>query len=131
MLQEIRKDIVATFLLQKSNLTDVQLDTILASDREGNLDFKRGLREKGRVSKGSFARTLSQGHDNIESSVYTLFLLAYLDLVPQESLNQFSRTAKMLAQLKEAEAGNDDLLRVIEAMEAFVSGFGRKRKVIL
>jgi hypothetical protein len=131
MLQEIRKDIVATFLLQKSNLTDVQLDTILASDREGNLDFKRGLREKGRVSKGSFARTLSQGHDNIESSVYTLFLLAYLDLVPQESLNQFSRTAKMLAQLKEAEAGKDDLMRVIEAMEGFVSGFDRKRKVIL
>jgi hypothetical protein len=109
----------------------VQLDTILASDREGNLDFKRGLREIGRVSKGSFARTFNQGHDNIESSVYTLFLLAYLDLVPQESLNQFSRTAKMLAQLKEAEAGRDDLLRVIEAMEGFVSGFGRKRKVIL
>ena len=61
MLQEIRKDIVATFLLQKSNLTDVQLDTILASDREGNLDFKRGLREKGRVSKGSFARNLESG----------------------------------------------------------------------
>jgi len=37
----------------------------------------------------------------------------------------------MLAQLKEAEAGRDDLLRVIEAMEGFVSGFGRKRKVIL
>ena len=68
MLEEIRKDIVATFLLQKSNLTEVQLDTILAADREGNLDFKRGLREKGRVSKGSFARTLNQGHDNIESS---------------------------------------------------------------
>ena len=131
MLQEIRKDVVATFLLQKSNLTDVQLDTILASDREGNLDFKRGLREKGRVSKGSFARTLNQGHGNIESSVYTLFLLAYLDLVPQESLNQFSRTAKMLAQLKEAGASRDDLMRVIEAMEGFVGSFGRKRKVIL
>ena len=131
MLQEIRKDVVATFLLQKSNLTDVQLDTILASDREGNLDFKRGLREKGRVSKGSFARTLNQGHDNIESSVYTLFLLAYSVSVPQESLNQFSRTAKMLAQLKEAEGSKDDLMRVIEAMEGFVSGFGRKRKVIL
>jgi hypothetical protein len=131
MLGEIRKDIVATFLLQKSNLTEVQLDTILASDREGNLDFKRGLREKGSVSKGSFARTLNQGHNNIESSVYTLFLLAYLDLVQQESLSQFSRTVRMLAQLKEADASRQDLLRVIEAMESFVSSFGRKRKVIL
>jgi len=131
MLEEIRKDIVATFLLQKSALTEVQLDTILASDREGSLDFKRGLREKGRVSKGSFARTLNQGQSNVESSIYTLFLLAYLDLVPQESLTQFSRTVRMLVQLKGVEVKRDDLLRVIEAMQEFVSGFGRKRKVIL
>ncbi|HVB12023.1 MAG TPA: hypothetical protein VNE86_02745 [Nitrososphaerales archaeon] len=131
MLEEIRKDIVATFLLQKSTLTEVQLDTILASDREGNLDFKRGLREKGRVSKGSFARTLNQGQYNVESSIYTLFLLAYLDLVPQESLTQFSRNVRMLAQLKNAEAKRDDLLRVIGAMREFVNDFARKRKVIL
>ena len=131
MLEEVRNDIVAAFLLEKSALTEVQLDTILASDREGNLDFKRGLREKGMVSKGSFARTLNQGQDNIESSIYTLFLLAYLDLAPQESLTQFSRTVRMLTQLKDAEAKRDDLLRVIGAMQEFVSGFGRKRKVIL
>lgn len=131
MLEEIRKDIVATFLLYESSLTEAQLDTILASHREGNLDFKRGLREKGKVSKGSFVRTLNQSRDNIESSVYTLFLLAYLDLIPSESVAQFSRTARMLSQLKGAEANRDDLLRVIEAMQEFVSGFGRKRKVIL
>lgn len=131
MLEEIRKDTVATFLLQKSNLTEVQLDTILASDREGNLDFKRGFRENRRVSKGSFARTLNQGHSNIESSVYTLFLLAYLNLVPSESLAQFSRTSRMLSQLKEARADRGDLIRVIEAMQEFVHGFGRNRKVIL
>ena len=131
MLQQIRNDVVATFLLQKSNLTEAQLDTLLASDREGNLDFKRGLREKGRVSKGSFARTLNQGHSNVESSIYTLFLLAYLRLVPAESLAQFSRTARMLTQLREARATREDLFRVMEAMQEFVGGFSRKRKVIL
>ena len=76
VLEEVRNDIVAEFLLEKSALTEVQLDTILASDREGNLDFKRGLREKGMVSKGSFARTLNQGQDNIESSIYTFLRLS-------------------------------------------------------
>lgn len=131
MLEDIRKDIVATFLLRKSNLTETQLDTILASDREGNLDFKRTLREKGSVSKGSFARTLDQGQRNIESSVYTLFLLAYLNLVPIETLTQLSRNSRMLAQLKEVRATHGELLRVIEAMQEFVSGLGKKRKVIL
>ena len=46
MLEDIRSDTIATFLLQKSNLTEVQLDTILASEEIGSLDFKRGLREK-------------------------------------------------------------------------------------
>ncbi len=131
MLGEIRKDVVAMFLLQKSNLTEVQLDTILASDSKGNLEFKSGLREKGKVSKGSFARTLNQGYANIESSLYTLFLLAYLDLVPAENITQFSRTTGMLSQLKSAEPTREDVLQVIEAMQEFVHGFSRKRKVIL
>ena len=77
MLEEIRNNPLANFLLKNSNLTDAQLDTILASEIEGNLQFKSGLREKGRVSKGSFARSLVQARDNVKSSVYTFFLLAY------------------------------------------------------
>jgi hypothetical protein len=132
MLEDVRKDLVANFLLRKSALTEAQLDTILASEREGNLNFKSTLREKGKVSKGAFARTLKQGEENIRSSVYTLFLLAYLDLLPPERLDQLSRTTRMLAQLKSARAEPDDMLKVIEAMEDFVQGFARKkRKVIL
>lgn len=131
MLEDVRNDIIASFLLQKSVLTEVQLDTILASDVNGNLEYRSGLREKGKVSKGAFARTLGQGRKNIESSVYTLLLASYLNLVSPESLTQFSRTSGMLAQLRDAGADREDLLRVIEAMQQFVRGFVRKRKVIL
>ena len=131
MLEDVRNDIIASFLLQKSALTEVQLDTILASDVEGNLEYRSGLREKGKVSKGAFARTLAQGRKNIESSVYTLLLASYLNLVLPESLTQFSRTSRMLTQLRDAGADREDLLRVIEAMQQFVRGFVRKRKVIL
>lgn len=131
MIEELRKDTIAAFLLKSSNLTEVQLDTLLASNNEGTLDFKASLREKRRVSKGSFARTLNQGYANIESSLFTLFLLAYLDLLPPEKIAQLSRTTRMLTQLKSANPTKDDTLRVIEAMEEFAQGFGRKRKVIL
>jgi len=132
MLAEVRKDPVASFLLRKSALTDAQLDTILSAGKEGNLDFKRGLREKGRVSKGSFARTLKQSERNIESSIYTLFLLAYLGIVPPENFAQFSRTTKILGQLKDAEPTGEDLQRVMQAMENFARGFSNaNRKIIL
>jgi hypothetical protein len=132
MLEEIRNDPVANFLLQKSNLTDAQLDTILASEAEGNLHFKSGLREKGRVSKGSFSRSLGQARGNIKSSIYTFFLLAYLDLIPKEGLDQFYRTGKMIGELKNAEPTQADLMKVIGAMEQFVGRFAEgKRKFIV
>jgi len=132
MLEDIRSDTIATFLLQKSNLTEAQLDTILASEEVGNLDFKRGLREKQKVSKGSFARTLKQARGNVEASLYTIFLLSYLDLVRQENVGQFVRNARMLGELKSANPKSEDLLKVMEAMEDYTQTFARgKRKLIL
>ena len=123
MLEDLRNDAVVNFLLSKSNLTEVQLDTILASAREGNLNIKRTLREKGPVSKGAFARTLKQAYVNIESSVYTLFLLVYLEQISSEKMAQLGRTARMLSQLKEANISRGDSERVIRAMEQFVRDF--------
>jgi hypothetical protein len=132
MLQDIRSDTIATFLLQKSNLTEVQLDTILASEEIGSLDFKRGLREKHKVSKGSFARTLKQAHENVEASIYTIFLLSYLDLVRPESVGQFIRNTRMLGELKNAKPRREDLLKVIEAMEGYAQSFAKgKQKLIV
>lgn len=130
MLEDLRSDAVVNFLLSKGNLTEVQLDTILASDREGNLNTKRALREKGPVSKGAFARTLKQGYTNIESSVYTLFLLAYLKQISSDKMAQLGRTARMLSQLREASPSRVDSERVIRAMQEFVRDF-RGQKVIL
>jgi hypothetical protein len=132
MLGEIRNNSFANFLLKNSNLTDAQLDTILASETEGNLQFKSGLREKGRVSKGSFARSLVQARDNVKSSIYTFFLLAYLDLIPEDGIAQLYRTGKMIGELKAAEASDDDLQKVITAMEQFAERFASgKRKFIV
>ena len=132
MLEEIRKDTLATFLLRKCNITEVQLDTLLASKEEGNLDFKRALREKRKVSKGAFSRTLKQGRGNIESSVYTIFLLSYLDLITPGNVNQLVRNARMLAELKEVEPTEEDKVKVMEAMEDYAQSFSSvKRKIIL
>jgi len=132
MLEEIRKDTVATFLLRKSGITEVQLDTLLASKEEGNLDYKRTLREKRKVSKGAFSRTLKQARQNLEASLYTIFLLSYLDLINQSDVNHLVRNTRMLSELKEARPAIEDQMRVIEAMEDYVQSFATgKRKLIV
>jgi hypothetical protein len=132
MLEEIRKDTIATFLLRKSNITEVQLDTLLASKEEGNLDFKSTLREKRKVTKGAFSRTLKQARHNIEASIYSIFLLSYLDLITPSNVTQLVRNSRMLGELKEAKPTNEEQLRVMEAMEDFVQTFSSsKRKLIV
>lgn len=132
MLEGIRKDTIATFLLHKCNLTEVQLDTLLASKEEGNLDFKRTLREKRKVSKGAFERTLKQARYNIESSLYTIFLLSYLDLINQSDVSHLVRNTRMLSELKEARPLMADQMKVMDAMEEYAQMFANSnRKVIL
>jgi len=127
MLEEIRKDTLATFLLRKSNITEVQLDTLLASKEEGNLDFKRTLREKHKVTKGAFSRTLKQARRNVEASIYSVFLLSYLDLISQANVSQLVRNVRMLGELKEAKPTTEEQMQVMEAMEDFVQSFSSSR----
>ncbi len=131
MLQDIRKDTLATFLLRKSNITEVQLDTLLASKEEGNLDHKRMLREKRKVTKGAFARTLKQARHNVEASIYTVFLLSYVNLIGQESVNRIVRNARMLGELKEARPTTEEQIKVMEAMEEYVQSFASGRRNII
>jgi hypothetical protein len=132
LLDEIRKDSIATFLLRKSNITEVQLDTLLASRAEGNLEFKSSLREKRKVTKGAFDRTLKQAQHNAEASVYSIFLLSYLNLISPTAVNQLVRNTRMLAELKAASPGAEDQLRVLEAMQEFVETFATvERKLIV
>ena len=130
----MRNDPIVSFLLQKSSLTVVQLDTIMAAQMRGNLVAKISSREKSKVSKGAFVRTLHQGQENIESSIYTLMLVVYLGLVPQEKFDQFLKTQRIVSKVRELEADRENILRLINGLQEFVEDFSGKRggrKVIL
>lgn len=129
----MRNDPIVAFLLQKSSLTSTQLDTIMAAQISGNLALKIVSRERKQVSKGAFVRTLRQGQENIESSIYSLMLVVYLGLVPQEKFDQFLKTQRIISKVKDLEPDRENTLRLINGLQEFVEEFsGRKgRKVIL
>lgn len=134
LIEKIRNDPIVSFLLQKSSLTMTQLDTIMAAQMSGNLDTKISSREKTKVSKGAFVRTLHQGQGNVESSIYTLMLVVYLGLVPQEKFDQFLKTQRIVSKVKELEPDPENILRLINGLQDFVEDFSGKRvgrKVIL
>jgi hypothetical protein len=77
---------------------------------------------------------LHQARGNIESSIYTLMLVAYLGLVPQEKFDQFLKTQRIVSRVKELEPDRENILGLINGIQEFVedlSGKREGRKVIL
>jgi hypothetical protein len=95
-IKEISKDPVIKILVENSNLTKIQLETFLINlltdemtENKIKYDEKAKLRIKGKVSRGSFNRTLKQSQKNIISSIYTILLLGYLGIFDSPSLSQY------------------------------------------
>jgi hypothetical protein len=96
-------DPITKLLAEHSNLTQVQLETLLidyladgfggkqldyqtkATLRENRLTYQR---HKG-VSRGAFNRSLAQARKNVTKSIFTLVLLGYLGLFETPSLKRY------------------------------------------
>jgi hypothetical protein len=125
LIEDWRSDPVFSFLLSRSSLTETQLDTLLLSQLDEKLAVKAAQRGK-RVSKGAFLRTLRQCQFNVEASLYTLFLIGYVGLLPQGKYNQLARTGELLSRLKETQPSGEELSALKAAMQDFVEQFSGK-----
>jgi hypothetical protein len=110
----IQNDATLQQLIERTNLTRTQLDTyIIHKESEGmSLGDQLALRDGSRVSMGSFMRTLQQSRRNIKEAAYTLVVLGYLDLLPEEVIMALIKIGKSIKEknLRERE-------HVIEALE--------------
>jgi hypothetical protein len=131
MLNSLRKDVLLSFLCKKCSLTEVQLDTILSSQINGNLKDKISHRDNHDITVGSFVRTLRQAQSNVESSVYTLLLFSYIGLTRPEDLQSLAKLASMISQIKDTPIETNDISRLISAIKEFGETLSGKRKLIV
>lgn len=118
---ETLRDLVLSKLLDQSNLTKTQFETILVDQLGSDLANKTLTREEmtylrqvgGKISRGAFFRTLQQARSNISESIHTVLLLGYSGLLESPSLAPFLEASERLRsqteQLKE-DARNDPML---------------------
>src|SRR5262245_38111144 len=91
-------------LLERSNLTRAQFETILLDQIGSDMADKRLTREemtqfrrKGRkTSRGAFNRTLRQARENVAESVHTVLLLGWSGLLDSPSLAPFVEASERL-----------------------------------
>lgn len=97
-------DPIAKILSKSSNLTKIQLETLLIDILAENIagkslkyDEKARLRLlKEEISRGAFNRTLKQAKKNVIKSIYTIILLGYLGIFESTQLDPYIEVASKL-----------------------------------
>jgi len=97
-------DPIGKILMENSNLTKTQLETLLIDVLAENI-AKKSLKyeEKGRlrstkagVSRGAFNRTLRQARTNVIQAIYTVLLLGYLGVFEGTRLDSYLEISNKL-----------------------------------
>jgi hypothetical protein len=86
---------VTKLLAANSQLTLTQLETLLADSLSSETQVRKANRRLfrpsgGRISRGSFNRTLIQAQNNVIRSIYTILLLGYVGLFDTPALQPFT-----------------------------------------
>jgi predicted house-cleaning noncanonical NTP pyrophosphatase (MazG superfamily) len=123
------RDPIVEILAKNSQLTKIQLETLLIdvlseniSGKQLKYDEKAALRlTRAKISRGSFNRTLKQSRENVIKSIYTVLLLGYLGVFETTTLDPYLEIANKLHDYVEAhqdipnkEEELKDHLKVIE-----------------
>jgi len=144
-IREILEDPIIAKLLGRSNVTEVQFETLLIDQLGHDLANKRLTREemaqitrkRKEISRGALNRTLRQARENISEAIHTILLLGYGGLFDSPSLAPFVEASERLrsqtAQLRESSEQNgkmyqatvENLLESLE--EAFQALYGKSR----
>ncbi len=103
-LKNAMDDQIAKILAKNSNLTRIQIETLLIDFLAENITEKRiKMEEKARlrltkaeISRGAFNRTLKQARKNVIQSVYTVLLLGYLGIFDSTRLDPYIEIANKL-----------------------------------
>jgi len=95
-------DPMVKILAKNSNLTKIQLETLLIdvlaeniSDKPLKYDEKARIRLLA-VSRGAFNRSLRQARQNVIQSIYTILLLGYIGILEDTSLEPYIEAANKL-----------------------------------
>ncbi len=144
-IENLVRDPVLARLLERSNLTKAQFETVLLEQIGSDLANKSLTREEmtqlrlpgQKISRGAFNRSLFQARTNIAQSVYTVLVLGYCGLLDSPSLAPFveasDRLRRQTERLREVSRGDrtsyaslvESLLEDLEKATESLHGRGR------
>jgi hypothetical protein len=117
-VKDILKDPIVSRLLQRSNLTRAQFETLLidqlghdmANKQLTRLEMAQIMRNQKGISRGSLNRSLRQARENVSEAIHTILLLGYGGLIDSPALAPFVEASELLKSqlIQFAELASND-----------------------
>jgi hypothetical protein len=124
------RDPIFKYLLERSSLTQAQLDTYLidciTTNKKVKLKEKIAMRDRKNVSGGAFIRTLRQAQINLKRTVYTLILFQYLGLLEERAINKLLQVGNILRSA-EGASSKEKLVEIVEVTETIIDTLLRRK----
>jgi len=124
------RDPIFKYLLERSSLTQAQLDTYLidciTTNKKVKLKEKTAMRDRKNVSGGAFIRTLRQAQINLKRTVYTLILFQYLGLLEERAINKLLQVGNILRSA-EGASSKEKLVEIVEVTETIIDTLLRRK----
>jgi len=103
-MKQTLNDPIVRILIDKSNLTPIQFQTFLTDRimKQNSVNIKKNKKnayvriDKEQISRGSFNRTLNQATRNVIRSIYTIFLLGYVGIFDDPTLEPFIEASNQI-----------------------------------
>src|SRR2546425_1731647 len=145
VIVETLRDRILSALLERSNLTITQFETLLvdqlghdmANKRLTRGDMAQLRRDQKGIRRGSFNKNLRQARENVVEAIHTLLLLGYCGLTESPSIAPFFEASERLkgqtSQLRDAVGDHPEAYqRTVDSIiddldQASRAMFGRNR----
>lgn len=112
LIDLIKDDELGSYLINNSNITKVQLDTILCNiyGKNNNKSLKKRIlyKDKGIIQPSAFIRIKHQGKSNIKKSITTLLLLSYLNILDYGISEKIMEMIKVVINIKSSNIDNKE-----------------------
>lgn len=125
----LKNDEIGSYLVDRTSLTKSQLDTLLISIFDNNnLDVKVLQRDKGKVSKGSFSRTLKQAKNNVENSLFTLIILEYFSIIDKNHIIDLIKIGNVLKKFSDNIPKGNNINTILDQISLTISDICNVKK---
>jgi hypothetical protein len=126
MLQTLlEKDPFLQRLLEETKLPKAQIDTLLCEldglTKLEKLKERVLKRDRKNITLGSYLRTKKQACERVRKLLKTTFLLMYLGIIPQDTLNSLYRAANSLNRVKGAELTDAEKRNIMELLDKTIA----------